>query len=246
MVTRIRPEDAHELLQLPRELGVHVHCVPSEATTTFENVYGVAGTDDRQQRVRAVAEGFEPDHVGGLHPQAWLVGPLLPQDIPIGLLQRARGQGGHLALDVQGLLRRLDGEQVMEAAVGAPTWAQYAHVLKASAHEASLITDCSDAFEQARALAALGPEEVLVTWGAEGSAVWAEGEATHVPAIPVRQPQDPTGCGDTYLAAYIAARLRGDAPGEAARFAAVAAAAKLEHAGPLMLDAASLRARLTP
>ena len=54
--------------------------------------------------------------------------------------------------------------------------------------------------------------------------------------IPTYQSQnivDPTGCGDTYLAGYVAARLKGFSPHKSAHIGAAAASHKLEYAGPL-------------
>jgi sugar/nucleoside kinase (ribokinase family) len=53
----------------------------------------------------------------------------------------------------------------------------------------------------------------------------------HVPAVPVETPVDPTGAGDSYAVAYLAARLRGADPVEAGRFAAQTVAALLAGDG---------------
>jgi len=65
------------------------------------------------------------------------------------------------------------------------------------------------------ALAGLGPPEVLVTFGSDGSLVIANGRAERVRAHHVDA--DPTGSGDAFSTAYVAARATGQAPVAAAR-----------------------------
>jgi sugar/nucleoside kinase (ribokinase family) len=72
-----------------------------------------------------------------------------------------------------------------------------------------------------------------------------DGTGEHV--IPAFQPsclRDPTGCGDTYLAAFIfAASFPWDLD-EIGRFAAMAATMKLECQGPLHATASQVLQRL--
>ena len=67
-------------------------------------------------------------------------------------------------------------------------------------------------------LASLGVPEIIVTFGLDGLArARARDQATHVPAHAVHA--DPTGAGDAFAVAYLAARADGHAPvvGRAAR-----------------------------
>ncbi len=77
-----------------------------------------------------------------------------------------------------------------------------------------------DAEAGARALLAHGAVEAVVT---DGGRAASDGTVTlQPPAVPVH---NPTGAGDTFLAAHLAARMRGEAPA-AAMTAALAAAAR--------------------
>lgn len=78
--------------------------------------------------------------------------------------------------------------------------------------------------EAAGALHARGVALVWVRQGAAGSWLCRPGEPPqHVPAVP-SVVADVTGAGDALTAAFVHARLRGDEPRAAARFAAAAAA----------------------
>lgn len=78
---------------------------------------------------------------------------------------------------------------------------------------------------------AAGGREVVVTRGSRGSTVHAGDRAVDLPAIRV-DAVDTTGCSDTYLAAYVAARLRDDDVAAAGRFATAAAARAATLVGP--------------
>jgi sugar/nucleoside kinase (ribokinase family) len=100
-----------------------------------------------------------------------------------------------------------------------------------------------DPARAAEKLAVLGPSEVLVTFADRGSLIRSTSGTRRIAAIPPKEIVDATGCGDTYLAGYVAARLRGGAPNDAARMAAAAASLKLESYGPLGHDWSEVLAR---
>jgi hypothetical protein len=74
------------------------------------------------------------------------------------------------------------------------------------------------------ALASLGVPEILVTFGSEGSLVFADGRLEPVPARTLPDGVDPTGAGDAFSAAYLVSRSAGYAPVPAARRASAVAA----------------------
>ena len=69
---------------------------------------------------------------------------------------------------------------------------------------------------------------------------------SEIPAYRPKNTVDSTGCGDTYLAGYVAARLQGLSPYSSAHIGAAAASHKLEYAGPLQasFDALSEQIKL--
>jgi sugar/nucleoside kinase (ribokinase family) len=92
-----------------------------------------------------------------------------------------------------------------------PAVLEHISILKLAEDEAEVILGRVDE----STVATLGVPEVLVTYGAQGSVVFANGRADEVAAWPVIR--DPTGAGDGFAAAYLAARAGGHVPVAAAR-----------------------------
>jgi len=242
--TRLASRDAALLAGL-RAAGADIEIRPARATTQFENLYSGGDLGTRRQRVQAQAGPFAIVDLRGLRASAVHLGPLLPDDLPLAVLRALRSRATLISLDVQGYARRLvDGE------VRSADWPDKRaglaciDILKADAEEAEALTGQRDPGRAARALAALGPREVLVTLGAAGSLLLAQGRLHRVPAYRPRAVVDPTGCGDSYCAGYLFRRLQGAAPDAAARFGAALATAKIEQAGPFTGSADAVAAIL--
>jgi 2-dehydro-3-deoxygluconokinase len=88
-----------------------------------------------------------------------------------------------------------------------------------------------------------GADEVVVRAGSGPALiVWSGGEAQVLPSHAL-QPVDTTGAGDSFNGAYIAARLQGDAPQDAARKAHATAARVISAYGALVGDVPTTAAR---
>jgi len=105
-------------------------------------------------------------------------------------------------------------------------------ILFAGEDEARLLVDTTDddPLALARAIAALGPAEVLIKSGARGSAGVVDGEEVTRPALAVPV-VDTVGAGDAYVAGYLAARLDGDAAADRIRLATAVGAFACLHIG---------------
>ena len=86
----------------------------------------------------------------------------------------------------------------------------------------------------ARRYSAAGVPEIVVKCGADGCVVSFDGELNSIPVPAVITPVDTTAAGDAFNAAYLAARLRGRPPTEAARMAQRLAAAVIGHSGAII------------
>lgn len=102
--------------------------------------------------------------------------------------------------------------------------------LMVNEHEACIVGGSDDLSEASRLLAAK-VQFLVVTLGAEGSALYESGKlVSHVPALTVNA-VDTTGAGDTYCGAFAAAIAEGRSVTAAAEFATVAAALSVQVLG---------------
>ncbi|HLF58180.1 MAG TPA: PfkB family carbohydrate kinase [Alphaproteobacteria bacterium] len=230
LVTKLAAGDEGLLREL-RRLGVAVAVKNSAATTVFEAVRS-ENPEHRQYRALSVADPFAPSDLDGLHARAILMDPLTTHDGFAALMEKAAAVAPVIALDIQGFVRKFLIPGVPEKAVAAAL-AGLSHVtiVKADASEAAAIAGIVEPAAAARALARFGPREVIVTSGSKGSLVWAEGALAEIPAFAPKRMVDATGAGDSYLAGYVAARLEGHDPPQAARFGAAVASIKVGRSG---------------
>jgi sugar/nucleoside kinase (ribokinase family) len=110
-----------------------------------------------------------------------------------------------------------------------------------NAEEASLISG-EAGFERAISwLAEHGPSLVVVTHGEHPTALIVNGQVSQIPAVPAEVVWD-IGAGDTFHAAFLAHYTAGNDPHSSARFAAQAAALKIER--PPLIDQLPTRAEV--
>jgi 2-dehydro-3-deoxygluconokinase len=83
-------------------------------------------------------------------------------------------------------------------------------------------------------LQAFGIGEIAVKNGRHSALVASEGNREFVPVMEVIEPLDTTAAGDSFNAAYLAARLSGDTPVVAASAGHRLAAEKIRHRGAIM------------
>ncbi len=232
-VTKLAPAD-DGLLDPLRAVGVELVLRPSATTTVFENSYFGAQLSERKQRVPSIAAAFDAADLDGLSADVLHLGPLTAGEMGPALFESARARAPRVSFDAQGILRRIEDQAVVPARPGAlGQLLRHVDILKVDDLEAAALVEENDPRLGAAALGALGPSEVLVTFADRGSLIWTATHTDRIAAIPPREIVDATGCGDTYLAGYVAARMRDEHPPTAARIAAAAASLKLEGYGPL-------------
>ncbi len=97
-----------------------------------------------------------------------------------------------------------------------------------NSEEACLISGETDPARALQWLAVNGPGLVAVTRGALPAALIVDGRISEIPAVPAKVVWD-IGAGDTFHAAFLAHYTAGNDPHESGRFAAQAAALKIER-----------------
>jgi 1D-myo-inositol 3-kinase len=204
----------------PALLGIEVVRLPSDHTTTFENIY----IDHvRHQTLHAVAERLTPDRFPAV-PAADIV-HLAPiaQEVDRGWLDHF--PGALIGVTPQGWLRQWDAQ----GRISPIGWAEAAEVLPRADAVIISIEDVAhneDLVQQWAAQAKL----LVVTRGAHGCTIHQNNIVTAVPTHPV-EIVDATGAGDIFAASFLV-RLRecGD-PIAAARFASCLASQSITRRG---------------
>jgi len=232
VVTHVAPQDA-SLLQELKDAGVTVFNLPSEVTTTFHNIYPVPDNLDlRLQRVGARAGAIAVAALPNLSARIWQIGPLTETDVELAMVSHCAELGGFVGLDVQGLTRAvIDGEVRARAPVERMDYLRHLDVLKADDTEILTYAGARDIEAAVAMVRAAGAREVLVTHASAGATIYGPRSALQIAAMRPRRSVDTTGCGDTFLAAYMARRLTSDDLRECGEFAAAAAAINIEAFG---------------
>jgi sugar/nucleoside kinase (ribokinase family) len=222
VVTRCRPEDAHALLAPLCAAKVETRALASRETTTYANDY--SGSEDQHELLAA----SDPIGPGDL-PPAWRradaihLGPLHRRDL---LPEALAVLEGRIGIDLQGLARQSSASGT-KLAPNAELKDFLAHVsvAKAAEEEIAVLLEgmTLEEFRREFALA-----ELLVTRGARGALLVTRNGVEEIAAVPAER-RFPTGAGDVFLAAYLFARASGREPRTAAKFAAGASAAQIEH-----------------
>jgi 2-dehydro-3-deoxygluconokinase len=155
----------------------------------------------------------------------------------LAVVEMARSQGVKVAFDGNFRPRGWRGDLSRTRAVFIEALKRIDIALPAYDDEAVLWGDPSPEATVAR-LQAFGIPEIVVKNGPNSALVAAAGANEFVPVPEVVVPVDTTAAGDSFNAGYIAARLSGKGPNEAASAAHQLAGQVIRHRGALMPRAA--------
>jgi sugar/nucleoside kinase (ribokinase family) len=228
-ITRLARQDSHVVYELA-ELGVDVFATATPQSTCLRLEYPTSDVDERVIYVTSTAGAFEVEEVRNVQARAFVVGASLRGEVSLEVIDELSKKGILLAVDVQGFAR-----VSRDGVLGYAPWPEkrpilsQVDVLKTDAVEAEMLTGETDIHAAARALADLGPDDVVITHR-DGVLVYAEGEA-HQAGFFSKELVGRSGRGDTCLAAYVAQRLVSSA-GEATVWAAAVTSLKMEAEGP--------------
>jgi len=109
-----------------------------------------------------------------------------------------------------------------------------ADILRASREDGVLLYGLDDPAVLVDAFRRAGAREIALTLDADGCVLSAGGGDVHLPAPSVSEVRDTSGAGDSFNGAYLAARLLGGAPMEAARAGLQVAARVVTHPGAIV------------
>jgi sugar/nucleoside kinase (ribokinase family) len=230
-------EDADLLDYFPAE--VQILTVWGEETMHFENLYPDDDPNHRMQKAFIPQNPFKVSHFSNINLEyfsAIVVSPLSPHDIPLKTIEYLSQFNLPIYLGLQGYLRYLDGDKVVlkpwNDHKSFLRWISYLFLDEVEARV--LMGERHLSLEEvAINLSLLGPEEVIITRGDRGSLIYSRETNTtyRIPAFPSLQRIDPTGLGDTYLAAYAIKRQESKDPLKCGVFASIVSSMKLEKKG---------------
>ncbi len=242
VITKVANDDEPQLMEPLARSGAHLFVGQSKFTTTFENSYASPNWNHRIQKLKAVGDSFLPEDLVRISASIFHLGPLTPADMKPDFIEEVAGLKGMVSLDAQGFVRGAEGGTVTpQKWLSKEQTLVHVDILKADDTEAFAITGEREVQRAGQQLKGLGPTEVIITAGSSGSLIFADNAIYPIPAFPVSSQVDPTGCGDTYMAGYLAHRLRSDDLEKAGKFAAHLASAKLQVSGALTSNRAPER-----
>jgi sugar/nucleoside kinase (ribokinase family) len=221
---RVITSTAPDLDLRPALLDIEVTLLPSDCTTTFENIYTPNG---RQQILHAVASRLDFAKVDSpsLHTPPIDIVHLAPvaQEIDRGWLTAFAGA----SIDVtpQGWLRQWDSA----GRVSPIEWQNATEVFQRAAATVISIEDVGGDESIVKRWAAQA-SVLVVTRGRDGCTVYANGRSIDVPA-PAEIEIDPTGAGDIFATAFFVRLRQTHDPLVAARFATCIAAKSITRHG---------------
>ncbi|MQA10173.1 MAG: sugar kinase [Pseudonocardiaceae bacterium] len=149
-----------------------------------------------------------------------------------GLLHRARQRGSGVAFDSNYRPAGWISGQAARVAVES-TWSLASVALPTFSDEQALFRDAGPEATVER-LRGHGIEDIAVKDGANGCLVWDGAAVCHIPAEPLESIVDSTAAGDAFNAGYLAARLAGAGPVDAAARANAVAARVVGQPGAIV------------
>lgn len=212
--------------------GIKLHLIPASRTIMFAQKYSSKDPDKRVMTVDNSENTLNYEQAGKLDDFDVLVyGPMFADNISDELYIKPKAvkvYGGF------GLFQKEHGGKLI--------WAKPERALKLLKEmdfvfldetEAVFLTNQKSAGAAGQYLVRLGIPNVIITMGSKGSIYFTKKGAKHFPAYPPKRITDPTGCGETYLGAFMYAFKQFPASSQWGVFAAMAGTMKIEVKGPL-------------
>jgi sugar/nucleoside kinase (ribokinase family) len=225
ILTRVGPHERERVTARCRELGIELHALESEVTTTFSFRY-VDGR--RHLRLKARAKGIGAGAVpNALRETRSVVLASIAHEIEpsvfdlYGRVPRVLAAQGYLrSWDADGTVRRRD-------------WDDARDVLERVSVAVVSEDDIEGDLDLARGWARAAP--VIVTVAERGAIVLRGGREVEIGGFPADEVVDPTGAGDAFCAGLALALADGDDLEKATRFANAVASFAVEGVGTLAL-----------
>lgn len=206
--------------------GMRVCSVFNEAHHIFTNEY----PDKDNPDIRIQSSNFPKipitvpqiqGFISGRDVDAFIINPLNPYDFPLDTIEYLKSFDVPVYMSLQGFLRYKNKKSL--------GLRPNKHIKEIVDGAAAIFLDEGEA--EYVPLDELNVGEIIITNGSKGSRILGESEIK-IDAIPSDNVVDTTGCGDTFMAAYIVLKLEGYTSVQAANFASQIASEKTQYQGP--------------
>jgi sugar/nucleoside kinase (ribokinase family) len=230
-IMRLAKEDFHVVRSL-EEAGITVFATATPSSTLMRLEYPTDNPDERILTVADTAGSFAPEQVRNVDARAFIISPSIRGEMPIETIQELHSKDAMISADAQGFIRVRRPDHRLEHVA----WPEQedalalVNVLKADIVEAEALTGEADMERAAKALAAQGPREIIITHR-DGIFLLAD-ERVFEAEFHSKSMVGRSGRGDTCVGSYVAARLELP-PEEAIRWSAATTSLKMEASGPI-------------
>ena len=235
VITRMNPADV-EILEPLKALGIDVTVIPTPETTYMFVDHPTPDVDVRIIIQKHCAGFFDAEDIPPLNGSTVHLAGVSDQEFTVEFLERMRGRGLNLSVDMQNFVRRVNpesGEVTFEDVAEKERIVSLVNKVKLDVVEAEILTGTRDLEAAARQFESWGAPETVITH-ADGVLARVDGQ-TYYEAFSNRNVSGRTGRGDTTFAGYLARRMDHDVP-DALRFAAALVSIKMETPGPFAGD----------
>lgn len=159
---------------------------------------------------------------------------LTPEDRQeaLHLMQRLKKHVGRIAFDPNVRPKLWESQQTAENIVNAAI--AVCDILLPSQEDLAYLLGVESTARQLELLHTIGVKEIALTLGAKGCVVTDASGWLEIASPAVERVVDTSGAGDSFNGVYLAARLRGDAPAQAAEAALLVASRVVTHAGAIV------------
>jgi sugar/nucleoside kinase (ribokinase family) len=230
-IMRLAAADFHVVRSL-EEAGITVFATATPSSSLMRLEYPTENPDERILTMADTAGSFTPDQVRVVDAKAYVISPSIRGEVPIETIRELRKKDALISADAQGFIRvrRPDGRLEHLSWPEQEEVLALVDILKADVVEAEALTGEPDMRRAAKALAAQGPREIVITHR-DGIVVLADGEMLEAP-FHATSMAGRSGRGDTCVGSYVAARLE-HPPEEAIVWSAATTSLKVETPGPI-------------
>lgn len=222
-------EDDFGLLNGMRNEGIEVLAIPSQQTTSIENIFVTDDVDNRKVNLLSQADPFSMEDIPEVKARVYNLAGLFKGEFQPSMI-KTLSRRGKVALDLQAMLRTSEhGKFAWNDWDKKDEYLPHLTYLKADSLESKVITGTEDRRKAAQIMNSLGAEEVMITHSSE--VIVYDGKKYHSAPFKPGNLSGRAGRGDTCFISYMTRKLSHDTD-ESLKYAAALTSIKMERPGP--------------